>query len=450
MISKTILLPAALIVVLAAFVGAAEPPNIVFIFADDWGWGDLSCHGNKDYRTPHLDRLASEGTEFYQFTVGNPVCSPSRTAVMTGHFPARHRIHRHFSTHKNHVAAKMPDWLDPQVPMLPRLLKKAGYVTGHFGKWHLTNQAIKDAPLPTAYGFDEYAAFNLPDPQTPPEKTYEKAIDFIRRHKDERFFLNLWIHETHTPHYPKKPWLEKFKHLEKQQQVYAAVVGYADYRIGQVLQTLEELDLADDTLVVFSSDNGPERTGSARHKKQADRSTSNGLGTYYSVGSTGGLKGRKRSLFAGGVGVPFFVRWPGHVPAGKIDKTSVVTAVDLLPTLCAAAGAKLPDQYQPDGENMLPAMLGKATTRTKPIFWEWRGPAHGQNWPRLGVRDGTWKLLMTYDRGRVELYDVVHDRAESKNLAQVHPEIARRLADKATAWKKSLDPSASLLKEQRK
>ena len=135
---------------------ASRRPNIIFIFADDWGYGDLGIHGSTFCKTPNLDRMAKEGIDFQQFTVNNPVCSPSRTAVMTGQFPARHCIHQHFASVEHHQEAGMPDWLDPKLPLLTKLLKKAGYVTGHFGKWHLTNRHILDAPPPTEYGIDEY------------------------------------------------------------------------------------------------------------------------------------------------------------------------------------------------------------------------------------------------------------------------------------------------------
>ena len=139
---------------------AADRPNIIFIFADDWGWGDLSCHGHPYLKTPNLDRLASEGTEFYQFTVASGVCSPSRAAVMTGHFPARHSIHGHFATVASHVKRGMPDWLDPQAVLLPRLLQDAGYATAHYGKWHPTNIMCKEGAVPIKYGYDDYCSFN--------------------------------------------------------------------------------------------------------------------------------------------------------------------------------------------------------------------------------------------------------------------------------------------------
>lgn len=417
-------------------------PNIIFIFADDWGYGDLSSHGSDFVKTPNIDRMAKEGIDFQNFTVNHPVCSPSRVAVMTGHFPARHSIHAHFSTMENHQRNGMPDWLDPKAPMLPRMLQESGYATGHFGKWHLTNRDISDAPLPDAYGYDEYAAFNLPGPQADTAKCSSKAADFIRRHKDESFFINLWLHETHLPHYPQEEFLKQFDHLDEQQQVYAAVVAEADAGVGLILDTLKELGLDENTLVIFSSDNGPENTGKASKKQKEDASTGSGLGGYYSVGTTGGLKGRKRSLYAGGVRVPFIARWPGVIPAGKIDTTSVITAVDLLPTFLEIAGQELPESYQPDGQSILPALKGEPFERNKPIFWEWKGRHNSEYlWPHLGIRQGKWKLMTNQDLNKTELYDIEADWAEKKDLSSEYPDITRTLMEQVLAWKKTL-PSA--------
>lgn len=435
---------------LVSMAPAADRPNIVFIFADDWGWGDLSSHGHPHAKTPNLDRLAAAGTEFYQFNVCNPVCSPSRTAVLTGHFPARHGVHQHFASVEHHQRCGMPDWLDPAAPMLPRMLKQAGYKTAHFGKWHLTNSHVPDAPLPTEYGYDETAVFNGPGPGTNHVRLFDDAIDFIRRHRDAPFFVNLWIHETHTPHYPTDESMKLYADLDEQHRAYAAVLSDADRRIGRLLDVLAKLGLEENTLVVFSSDNGPEITGPESRRKLGDE-TGPGLGTYFSVGQTGGLKGRKRSLFEGGVRLPFFVRWPGKVPAGRIDKSTVIAAVDLLPTLCAAAGAELPHEYIPDGQNMLPALLGEEIRREKPIFWEWRGAEFGDNWPRLAVRDGRWKLLMTADESRVELYDVALDRGENDNLARKHLDVVKRLSVMAIEWKASLpaEPPTNCMSKSR-
>ncbi|UCC99860.1 MAG: sulfatase-like hydrolase/transferase, partial [Phycisphaerales bacterium] len=368
----------------------------VFIFADDWGYGDLGIHGSTFCKTPNLDRMAKEGIDFQQFTVNNPVCSPSRTAVMTGQFPARHCIHQHFASVEHHQKAGMPDWLDPKLPLLPKLLKKAGYVTGHFGKWHLTNRHVLDAPLPTEYGYDEYGAFNVPGVQIKTAETCPRTIDFIHRHKDRLFFINVWLHETHTPHYPLKQYLEQFRHLDEQQRVYAAVVAEADAGVGSILSTLKDLELDEKTLVIFSSDNGPEWTG--KRTTQDDNSTGRGLGTYYSVGQTAGLKGRKRSLFAGGIRVPFIARWPGMIPKGKVDRTSVLTAVDLFPTFLKLAGLPVPANIELDGQSIVAALRGFGFKRTKPIHWEWRG-GHGPPylWPHLGIRDGKWKMMFNQE-----------------------------------------------------
>jgi len=412
-------------------------PNIIFIFADDWGYGDLGIHGNTFSKTPNLDRMAKEGIDFQQFTVNNPVCSPSRTAVMTGQFPARHCIHRHFASVEHHQESQMPDWLDPKLPLLPKLLKEAGYVTGHFGKWHLTNRHIPDAPLPTEYGYDEYGAFNVPGVQIKTAETCPRTVDFIRRHRGRPFFINVWLHETHTPHYPLERYLEKFQNLDEQKRVYAAVVAEADAGVGSILSTLKELGLDEKTLVIFSSDNGPEWTG--KRTTQDDNSTGRGLGTYYSVGQTAGLKGRKRSLFAGGIRVPFVARWPGVIPKGKVDRTSVLTAVDLFPTFLELAGQPVPANIKLDGESIVAALKGLGFKRAQPIHWEWRG-GHGPPylWPHLGIRNGKWKMMFNQELNRTELYDIEIDWAETTNVAGANPDVVKGLTKKALAWKESL------------
>lgn len=424
-----------------------EQPNIIFIFADDLGWGDISLHGHPDIRTPNIDRLAKEGSEFYQFSVSNPVCSPSRAAVLTGQYPARQSIHRHFATIKHHQNFSMSDWLDKDVVTMPRLLQNAGYKTAHFGKWHLTNRAIKDAPLPTEYGYDETAVFNGPGPQTDAFELYDKAIHFIKRNKDNPFFINLWIHETHTPHYPTKESMAKYAHLSEQDQVYAAVVDGADQRIGKILAVLVELKLAQNTLIVFSSDNGPEKQGPKRkyfHKADPAAAVAGmrGLGTYFSVGKTSGLRGGKRDTYEGGLRVPFIIRWPAKVPAGRVDTNSLVTAVDLLPTFADIAGAKLPKGYQSDGQTLKALFKGGTVQRNKPIFWEWRYDINKKTGikpkPMLAVRNGAWKLFYFQESSKVELYNVMQDRGETLNLATKHPEKVRKLTALLLKWKSTL------------
>lgn len=176
-----------------------EKPNIIFIYADDWGYEDLSSHGSTFCRTPNIDKMAEEGMDFQNFSVCNPVCSPSRTAIITGHFPARHSVHGHFATVKSQIARGMPDWLDPNVVMLPRLLKEAGYTTAHYGKWHLSNTHVSDSPSPLEYGYDDYDAFNVSSrfPQMSADSTMTRTLSFIEKNKENPFYVNVWIHATH-------------------------------------------------------------------------------------------------------------------------------------------------------------------------------------------------------------------------------------------------------------
>ena len=433
--SRSLWLGAALTLLAGAAASGADQPNILFLFADDWGFGDLGCHGNTVTETPHLDQLAREGTDFHQFTVASGVCSPSRVALLTGHFPARYRIDQHFASVRHHVNAGMPDWLDPKAPMLPRLLKQAGYRTCHFGKWHLTNYFIPDAPDPTAYGYDEFAIWGGSELSAQPHEVFDLAIKVIKEAGDQPFFINLWIHETHTPHYPKQEMLAHYaaKGLGERERVYPAVVTNADREIGRVLEALDKAELRDNTLVIFSSDNGPEYTID-RKKKMEHRELGPGLTTWYSLGSSGGLKGAKRSLHEGGVRVPLLVRWPGKVKAGHVDATSVLTGVDWLPTLCKLAGAALPDDYAGDGEDRSAALLGHPDQREKAIYWRWPAGHGGHNWAYAAIRDGKWKLLISKDGERIELYDLPADRAEAHNLAGQHPEVVAALRAKLASW----------------
>lgn len=426
---------------------AGSRPNLVFILADDWGWGDLGAHRHPYLKTPHLDRLAGQGTDFRQFTVAGSVCSPSRAAIMTGQFPARFSIHGHFATVESHVQRGMPDWLNPKAVMLPRLLQQAGYATAHFGKWHLTNIMVPDAPLPSAYGYDAYGTFNCPGPQMPVHDDVKNSIAFIERSQaaGKPFFLNLWIHEPHTPHYPKPEYMEQFAHLpDEAQRIYAAVIAHADARIGELLATLDRLGLAKNTLVVFTTDNGPENTGPADRRMGEDESTGPGFSSWASVGSTGGHRGRKRSLLQGGIGVPFLARWPGKIAAGKVDDTTPITAVDLLPTFCAIAGVGLPAGYAPDGSDQTAALLGQPSSRrTKPIFWQWTTATKtGDNWPALAVRDGGEKMLVGKDARQVELFRFPSDSFEKTNLSQPASAEVARLRALLTAWTATLPTQA--------
>ncbi|MDF7826859.1 sulfatase-like hydrolase/transferase [Pontiellaceae bacterium B12227] len=422
---------------------APERPNILFIFADDWGWGDLSCHDHPYIKTPNIDRLAEEGTDFHCFTVSSGVCSPSRTAVMTGHFPARHAVTGHFSAPNANAARNMPDWVDPNLPMLPRLLQSAGYATAHFGKWHLSNDTVPDSPSPAEYGYDTYGAYNCSGEQMPVHEDAKNAIAFIEKSHEagKPFFINLWIHEPHTPFHTLPEYRARFPDLEPAHNVYASVLSHADDRIGTVLDTIDRLGVSENTLVIFSSDNGPAGGGRAGPLKlMVGSATGEGFDHGASVGTTGGRKGRKGSLTQGGIGIPFLARWPGRIPSGAIDETSWISAVDLLPTFCEAAGVVLPADYQPDGISQLATLLGEPSPqRDNPLFWKRQTKGSKEfSSGNYAIWDRNWKLLANLDSSQIELYDMSRDPYEKTDLKTEYPEVADELVKKLEAWKATL------------
>lgn len=459
-------------------------PNFIFILTDDMGWGDARAFGHPYVQTPNLDRLTREGARFTQFYVANPVCSPSRTAFMTGHYPARHKVHGHFADHATNAARSMPDWMGPKVPMLPRMLQRAGYRTAHFGKWHLGSGV--GAPEPKAYGFDVYKTVNAKGPQLGEEEAREyfksqgqempanpgglevkfpyfrakstrmivdETLNFIRENKGQPFYVNVW---TLVPHAPLKPtpeqlaaykdlnpdprnpafgkWCQEYlanaPDLKSQMQVFLATLTDLDTQLGRLFDGLQELGLAENTVIFFSSDNGPEdyRIGNAANA---------------GVGTPGPFRGRKRSLYEGGVRSEFLVRWPGHVAAGREEKEAVLGAVDFLPTVCALAGAQVPEAARPDGEDVSDILRGASRPRKGPLYWEWLFEVWGPDYtpPQLAVRDGKWKLLLNPDRSRDELYDIPADPEERNNVAAANPQVVEALSQKALAWQKTLPPS---------
>jgi arylsulfatase A-like enzyme len=436
---------------------AKERPNVVFIFGDDWGWGDLSCYGNKRMRTPNLDRLARQGIQFTQFYVSASVCSPSRAAIMTGRYPVRDRIFGHIARPELNKKRAMPNFLDPSLPMLTRILQRNGYVTGHFGKWHLGHGP--GAPLPDAYGVDDYRTCVSNDPQAKEFDLFSaklrpvatklvmnETIRFIEANKDKPFYVNAWLSDMHAPLNPSEEQMKPFAryspnrwgiHHNGAAQIYYATEAEADKQIGIFLKKLDTLGLAENTIVIFSSDNGPEdiEIRNAAHS---------------GVGSPGPFRGRKRSIYEGGIRMPFIVRWPKGTPAGKVDTTSVIAGVDFLPTICALAGVPLPDDLDIDGQDMSAALRGAPTQRTQPLMWEWRYRVFGHPFnkcPRLAMRDGKWKLLMNPDDSRIELYDIPADPMELNNVADEHADVVARMRKAVLAWYKTLpeapaDPSA--------
>ena len=431
--------------------GQARRPNIVFLLADDLGWGDLGCYGNPYIRTPNLDRLARQGVLFTNFYVNAPVCSPTRAAFLTGQYPARHRIHTAIAGPEENAARNVANWLDPDVPNLARLLRQSAYATGHFGKWHLGRG--KGAPLPAEYGFDTVRAVNSNEPAWVEQPGFrakssalivDETIAFIEKNRNRPFYANVWSLVPHATLDPTEEQMEPYRRFQpggaphkSARQIYYASVTDLDTEIGRLLKRLDELGLAGNTLVLFSSDNGPEDI----HVVNAGHS---------GVGSAGPFRGRKRSLYEGGIRTPLLARWPAAAPAGTVDSTSVVSGVDFLPTICKLAGAEVPASHPPDGEDRGAVLSGAPAPRRKPLFWEWRFRITGHvmhRSPMLAMRDGDWKLLMNPDRGRVELYNIARDPRERDNLARAEAQIAGRMAERLLAWRTSLpagpvDPDA--------
>ena len=342
-------------------------PNIIFILADDLGWVDLSCYGNRQIKTPRLDRFASQDSLFTQFYVCGSVCSPSRTASTTGQFPARHRIHGHLATEADNLRRGMPNFLDPAVPTLARLLHQSGYATAHFGKWHLGR--FTGAPLPTAYGFDvQRSIASNDDRQEEMAKGYRAQssrliVDDGLRFLDalpaaKPFYLQLWMLLPHAPSTPPKsnspnsqttPQPSTVTHRGAHQTYFASLRNLDD-QIGRLLAELDRRNLAQDTIVLFSSDNGPEDI----HVRNA---------SHAAFGTPGPLRGRKRSLYDGGIRVPLIARWPGKIPAARVSLAGVCGA-DFLPTLTKLANVRYPANL--DGEVRSPVLLGANTPRRNP------------------------------------------------------------------------------------
>jgi arylsulfatase A-like enzyme len=439
-------------------------PNVIFFLADDQGWADAAAWGHPYVKTPNMDRLTRGGTRVSQFYVANPVCSPSRTAFMTGSYPARHRIHGHLASHDANVARVMPDWLDPNVPTVADQLKAVGYATGHYGKWHLGGGT--GAPLPAEYGLEQSRTLVSADTSLTgspvvkqphwwghsTEVIVNDALNFIRQHREQPFYLNIWTllpHATLDPtpeqlavydqllpaadHPAFGKWAQQYygeaKDLRQQMKVFLASLTDLDTQLGRLLDELQTLGLSKDTLIIYSSDNGPE--------DHNIRNASNA-----GVGSPGPLRARKRSIYEGGVRVPFVAHWPGHISAGVFDESSVIGSVDLLPTLCAITGAALPANAQLDGEDVSDILLtGASRARTRPLFWDWRSRVAGDTRyapPPVAVRLGQWKLFTDVTQSRVELYDIPADPGEHTNQAAAHPDVVARLSKLALEWKATL------------
>jgi len=436
------------------------PPNIVLIFIDDMGWADWSCFGNPDASTPNIDQMAAEGIAFEQFYVNSPICSPSRVAISTGQYPQRWGITSYLAFRNRNKERGLENWLDPEAPMLARSLKEAGYRTGHFGKWHMGGQRdVTEAPPITDYGFDtSLTNFEGMGPKLLPltmEPGWEKpgkiwadaeilggpvtwmqrstitggfvreAMAFMEKARAEGkpFYVNLWPDDAHSPFFPP---VEKWG--ETKRDLYLAVLEEMDRQFADLFNYLKNNeDLRDNTMMLICSDNGPE------------------LG----AGRAGHLKGYKTHLYEGGIRSPLIVWGPGLLAkgiAGTRNKSSVFTAIDLVPSLLQLAGADARDEAAYDGEELLGTLLGETeTSRAAPIYFSRppdRKDFYGfENLPDLAVRDGQWKLLCDYDGGRPGLYNLEADPGESRNVAQENPDVVGKLTQQTIDWWQSVSKS---------
>lgn len=439
-----------------------KPPNIVFVLIDDLGYGDLSCTGNKDVQTENIDRLAAEGVRFTQFYVNSPICSPSRTAFLTGQHPARYRMHSYLNNRAENKRRGMPDWLDPTAPSIARTLMQAGYSTAHVSKWHLGGgRDVGDAPLPQAYGFDEsLTSFEglgdrlliksdglsnqnakLSNGKIEWFEKYEltreyvnRSIDFITRKQAQPFYLQLWLCDVHDGHVPSRESLARFTGLGRSEddRKFYAVLDEMDQELGRLFTKIDQLGLGENTLIVLTGDNGPTAWPSY-YKRGVEP-----------PGSTAGDRGRKWSLYEGGIRQPLIVRWKGRVPAGRVNESSIITGVDFFPTLCRIAGVPMPNAAF-DGEAMQAAWLGKSQQRKRPLFYEYgrdtgyvKPGRESDQSPTLMMRDANWKFLCNADGSKAELYNLSRDAKESHNLISAQAKRADKMMKILLAWHKTL------------
>jgi len=433
-----------------------ERPNIILVFIDDMGWGDFSCFGNKDAKTPHIDRLANEGICFEQFYVNSPICSPSRVAISTGQYPQRWKISSYLGHRAQNAERGMAQWLDPEAPMLARFLQNSGYTTGHFGKWHMGGQRdVSDAPAISEYGFDQ-ALTNfegmgpklLPltlkpgqDPNQPGRiwhhaerlgKGYQwiqrseitggfvdAALSFIKQAQQDQksFYLNLWPDDVHSPFWPP---VDKWGDGKKR-TLYFAVLEEMDRQLGRLFQHVQnDPTLAKNTIILACSDNGPDP----------------------GLGSPGPFRGYKTQLFEGGIRSSLVVWAPtlmNEDALGTVNQDSIFTAIDLVPSLLEICQASPAPNTTFDGEPLPDILLGESnSSRKKPIFFRRppdRNRFYGVNdLPDLAIRNGRWKLLCEYDGSAPLLYDLSIDPKESKNLAKQRPDILKELTKAVVAW----------------
>jgi arylsulfatase A-like enzyme len=424
----------------------ARPPNILLVVNDDQGYGDASSFGSEDLKTPHFDSLAKDGARFTKFRV-NPLCAPTRASLFTGLFSVETGMWRGPSQKAGNDRS-----FKSGIKLLPQYLKEAGYATGIFGKWHL---GYESPDLPNDRGFDEFVGFlggahpyqarrggrllrNTQPLSTEKHLTdlfADSAEDFIRRNAARPFFCYVPFNAVHGPlrsddrpaDSGKPEWLAKYGHLEPRRRDYCAVLGHADARLGGLLALLQELKLAEDTLVICVSDNG-------------------GMIEKY-PGDNGPLRGEKGTTYDGGIRVPAAMRWPGKIPPGTISDASAAH-IDVFATAMEAAGIAVPSKNGPHAVSGVGLLKHLQSGAREPLpdrylFWDLYGKmaaVHG-DWKIVASSDnhhGKWEqAIKQVAETKFELYNLADDIAEQRNLADAKPEIYRDLKERYLAWFKT-------------
>ncbi len=403
-----------------------DRPNIVFVLCDDLGVNDLHCYGREDHTTPHLDRLAAQGARFTSAYASQAICSASRAGLLTGLNPARLHLTTFLPGRRDSPSQRV---LHPEIMMhvplsvktFPRYFKENGYTTGFIGKWHIGKE-----PGPAAHGFDHVYHPGDGKNTTPSDNEGGKAeyeltretIRFIEKNKDHPFVAYLGHYTPHIPYTAKQALIDKNR--DAFEPVYAALMETIDDTIGTLMAALDELNLAGNTIVVFTSDNGGLHVPEGGH----ERVTHN---TPYRAG--------KGYTYEGGQRVPLIVRWPGHVPEGQVIDAPI-NNIDWIPTLLELAGAPVPPGL--DGISFADGLTGGAIPERK-LFWHFPHYTNQGGRPSGAVRDRNWLLVERYDEDRTELYDLSTDLCEQHDLAERHPGRVVSMKTALAAWRRESD-----------
>jgi len=427
-------------------------PNVVLFLTDDQGYGDLGCMGAVDLQTPHIDRLAASGVRFTDWYSNAPVCSPSRASLLTGRYPGNAGVRSILAGHR--TATGLP----PEVPTLAAALKRLGYQTAMFGKWHL---GLAPGSRPEDHGFDEWFGFlagcidyyshifywgmwgqkSFPthDLWQNGKEVYcngeyftdlvsRKAVEYVRRAAPNGpFFLYVPFNAPHYPMHAPKKYIDRFPGLPPDRRIMAAMLSAVDDGVGAIMAELERQGAADNTIVFFQSDNGPSREATNWLDGRTD--------PYYG-GTTGPLKGHKFSLYDGGIRSPGIMSWPARIPAGRVIR-GAGAAMDIFPTVLKAAGGDL-SEYELDGLDVIPMAADGAPSPHAQLFWEMND--------QTAVRRGNWKLVLNGQlvegappEDEVHLADLEADMAESTNLADEYPEVVEELTAAAETWRADIE-----------